>query len=457
MANPGGALAPPGLGPPKAPANKPAAAKGPKVRMTAAAQHLGAPRAAPQRAPRAPQRAPRAAPRPPKVGSGQKPLGTLNPGDIHNVAVTQGRLAQRAELAPLQSQAQEIRGNEQGASQAYGKLVSASEPVFQGIIQNMGASAKTAENTAAEAALQAPKAVETAGQSQASMTAGYASPELRSELLNEAQQAGANAGSRSLAAQNIAQGGQNLIEEMRGAAALKALGGGQNITNTFQKQLVTNENAQRNAITKSAGRVPEIEQKLGQQNFADALTKAKLANEGIKIGQAGAKIRQTGELGAAKVRATERGQNLATARNRENVGQRERANLRTTSTAERDTILRIQAQVNKSSKGRTTAGGKPPTADALNKLSAELGAAYQGFVEGRGGKEKLSPAEIRQNLTIGKEGKKGFPKAVNQAIITAAQELYYTHRVSKTTRDELGKLGMNIGYDNEAFHAVSGK
>ncbi len=69
----------------------------------------------------------------------------------------------------------------------------------------------------------------------------------------------------------------------------------------------------------------------------------------------------------------------------------------------------------------------------------------------------MTPAEIRESLTTGKEGKRTFPKAANQAIITAAQELYYTHKVSKATRNELGKLGMNIGYDNEAFRAVSGK
>ncbi len=442
-----------GFGPNLPPAVKAGikAAGQPHIRQSAAAQHLGAP----QKPPRAPQRAPKAQMRarpPAKIGSGQKAIGTLNPGDIHNIAVTQSRLARNAELAPLKAQAGEIQANEQGATQAYGKLVGAGNEQLGQISTNVGNSAKTAENAAAEQALNTPKAIETSGQSQASMTAGYMTPELRAELGAEAQQAGSSAGARASAAQNIAQEGSNLVEQIRAAASLKALGGQQNITGAFQKQAKANQIAQQAAIAKTGSRQAEIESKLGQQNFTDRATAQGL---GLKLQT----LNQKGAETASRVRATERGQNVGLQKNRENVAQRETASQRSAAQKEAasERSARIKAQITRSSKGTKTAAGKTATPDALNKLSAELGAAYQGFVEGRSGKEKLTPAEIRQNLTIGKEGKRGFPKAVNQVLITAAQELYYTHKVSKATRAEMGKLGMNIGYDNEAFHAVSGK
>ncbi len=262
-------------------------------RQSAIAHHMGAPKA-PVSHPKAAAK-PKAAPRPPKPAGAPKSIGNLNQGDVHNRAVTLSRLERNASLAPLQTQATEIKGNEAGVQANYAKLVGGENEQFQKIGEQQAASAKTFQNQMAENALQQGKAIETAGQTGASMTGGYASPELRAQLLGEAQLAGQQGGAGNQFAQNVATTGAANIANMRGAAALNALGGSQAVSNVFQKQLGANQQAQQGVLAKVGPRAAELEEKIGQANFADQAAKAKLASEGVKLNLAAEKNKLYGK------------------------------------------------------------------------------------------------------------------------------------------------------------------
>jgi len=288
---------PPGI---RAAGNKAAVQKafggGPKPnagpRQSAVAGHLGAPKAQSKAKPPAkPASHPQGVSKPQGFQLGQLP----NKGQIHNEAVTQARLERRALLSPLEGQQRQIQANEASAQQQYGKLLGAENEQFQKLGEGAAVSAKTFENNAAEQALQQAKAIETTGQTQATMTGGYASPELRAQLAAGTQDIASQAGAQSQFAQNLATAGQNEIAQMRGAAALKGLGGSQALTNAFQKQSakVGEEIGATNA--KTAGLQSKIQNELAQRYFTDYATNQKLASEGVKLGLAkaatGSKIR----------------------------------------------------------------------------------------------------------------------------------------------------------------------
>ncbi len=282
-------------------------------RQSAIAHHMGAPKQQQHVASKAPAghpkpaAKPKAAPRPPKIGSGQKEIGTLNPGDVVNQSVTRARQERNVALAPLQSQANEIKGNEQGVQQRYGQLQGAQNTQLEKIQQGQEASAKTFQNQMAENALTQGKAIETAGQTQASMTGGYVSPELRAQQALSSQQAAGQGGAGSTFAQSVAASGASEIGQMRAAASLSALGGNQQIAGFFQKQLAANQAAQQGVIGKVGPRTTELEEKIGQTNYTDQLAKAKLASEGVKLNQAQQKINLYGKsiAGANKARAAD--------------------------------------------------------------------------------------------------------------------------------------------------------
>jgi hypothetical protein len=230
-------------------------------------------------------------------------LETANQGDIHNRAVTQTRLERNAALQPYQAQGAQIQANEAGAQQAYAKLQGSENEQLAKLGTQQEASAKTLQNQMAENALQQGKAIETTGQTQASMTGGYVSPELRSQLLSQSQLAGQTGGAGNQFAQNLAQAGATNLAEMRGTASLKALGGSQNLTNFFQKQQQGVQQNEQGVLAKVAPRALEIEGNLGKEQYTRRATQAAL--EGKSLAQA-----QKGKETLARLRTTERGQNI---------------------------------------------------------------------------------------------------------------------------------------------------
>ncbi len=443
-------------------------------RQSAIAHHMGAPKQRPAKPVAKPKAAapPKAAPRPAAkgLGSSQKAIGELNQGDVVNRARTEARLARNQELVPLKAQAAEIKGNEQGVQQRYGQLVGAQNTQLEKLQQGQEASAKTFQNQMAENALTQGKAIETAGQTQASMTGGYVSPELRAQQALSSQQAAGQGGAGSAFAQQVAAGGANEIAQMRAAASLSALGGSQAVSNTFQKQLAQNQTAQQGVFAKTGLREVEGRTKLEQANFADQAAKAKLGSEGIKLQQAGAKIRQAGELGRAKIGASER----ASTRTRESAKEsaaasREGHQLTAASQAANRELKKYQEA------HPSAAKSKGLTTKETDSFISSLTSGFQKvghWREGAGAKVRAGKegpkqraqhyAEIRKKLESGERTQQyedpntGETKTRvlkeghrNTTIATAAIELWNTHKVSQSTRIAL-KHGMGIELPDDA-------
>ncbi len=415
-------------------------------RQAAIAHHMGAPKQhakAPSK-PAAKPKAPPKAPRSPKAAKAPPGIGNMNQGDVHNKAVTLARLERNASLAPLQSQAKEIGANEQGVQQRYGQLVGAANTQAEHLQQGQAASAKTFENQAAENALTAGKAIETAGQTQALMTGGYTSPELRAQMALSSQQAAGQGGAGSAFAQSVAASGASNIAQMRGAASLNALGGSQQITNAFQKQAAQNQQAQQGVIGKVAPRAAELEEKIGQANFSDKAVMGKLAFEGVKL-------KQAGELGRGKIAATKEGNQLTRLTGIE--GNRARAadlKFKENNAKVVNGIANLNANDQKKYHEAETRyknyveshGGKPPDPTEGRKYMGELEraatiASHSGIRRGLTG-QALKDAKKKARETITTTAKGTIPNN----MIEAAFNLAYYGRLSATDRAVAESYGL---------------
>ncbi len=376
----------------------------------------------------------------------------LNPGGfgtdqlqgIEQLIANTGKARTEQELQPFRARAGEIKGTEATVANRFKGYGEQTQNTLGTLVGQSEAGAKTAENQAAEASLAATKAIETSGQNAQTLNAGYLDPQVRAAMEAGAARTTGFGASAQIGAQARGQAEEGFMRELRATAAQRALEGQQNIASIYGKQLTQNRAQEGQVLARGQAREKEERTELPLR-----LLTSKLGRE---------KLEQSGEVAKARIGATERGQNLAVARNNANIGQRENANKRTTGTTERDTIKRIEALIAKGQKGT-------PVSPTQVKLSTELGSAYHAFQRGR--TEKLGYNEIRNALSTGKEvyKEKGGTKTIkeatakvqNQVIVKAAEELWNTHRVSKATRALMGKLGMNIGTDAEAYAAVQGR
>ncbi|HXJ92635.1 MAG TPA: hypothetical protein VMT20_07105 [Terriglobia bacterium] len=354
-------------------------------RQSAVAGHLGAPKAQPKAKPPAkPVVHPQGVSKPQGFQPGQLP----NKGQIHNEAVTQARLERRALLSPLEGQQRQIQANEASAQQQYGKLLGAENEQFQKLGEGAAASAKTFENNTAEQALQQAKAIETTGQTQATMTGGYASPELRAQLAAGTQDIASQAGAQSQFAQNLATAGQNEIAQMRGAAALKGLGGSQALTNAFQKQSAKVGEEIGAANAKTAGLQSKIQNELAQKYFTDYATAQGL---GLKQLESQQKARET----SAKINATRAGQ-------KEAVAQRETASRRTAEQKETASLRGLQWKETHPTGKSTNAPKAPSPAEGRkymgNVSKAQALALQQGISSKTDSKRLLEVRKYLQGL-----------------------------------------------------------
>jgi hypothetical protein len=241
--------------------------------------------------------------------SGGRPRNTFNPIEgpysekqVQHLEQEYGKKLENAELTPYRAEGKEIAQNEQGAIQRFGQDATADNSMLASIAQDQEASAKTAENQAADTALQAGKAIETSGQNQASMTNGYMTPELRAQLNAEANQSVQAGAAGNTLAQNMAQAGGNLIAGIRGAAVLQAVEGKDRMTNYFQKQQAKVNTEEGKVIPKVAAATAKYGMEAGQKSFADTLAQDKLVNEGVKISQTGSADKSKAEHEAAENR-----------------------------------------------------------------------------------------------------------------------------------------------------------
>ncbi|HEY4810907.1 MAG TPA: hypothetical protein VIH71_07615 [Solirubrobacteraceae bacterium] len=184
-----------------------------------------------------------------------------------------------AELTPYRNEARENTANEQGAQGRYAQYAATDNQLLSNLTASQEASAKTTENQAADSALQAGKAIETSGQTQASMTGGYVSPELRAELNAEASRQVAAGEAGNTFAQSTAQAGSNLLQGIRGAAALRSVEGEGKVGNYFQKNAAQIQQKESEVIPKVAARAAEYGSKISSENAKEYIN---LKSLGIK-------------------------------------------------------------------------------------------------------------------------------------------------------------------------------
>jgi hypothetical protein len=464
MANTGGVAVPSPVKTPVAPGRKAAAVValgGPKgvTRAPKADVNARMPKAAkaPTKMPGQAKagKAPKATPAKPTRTVFNPVEGVLGSKEIRNISHTMAQEVLKAELEPLKSEAKEVANNETGASQRYSQYSTAANNLLAGVAGSQEASAKTFENQAADNALQAGKAIETSGQTQASMTGGYVSPELRAQLNAEAaREVGAGAAGNTFA-QNTAQAGQNLVAGLRGAAALRAVEGQGKITGYFQKEANKIGEAENTRIAKVGADQAKDETELGQKNVTDYAT---LQGLGIKqsellnktgLDTSKEKEERSKEVTEASKRQDERSkENSEGVKNRVSLaklgieGEKEQATQKHYEAENKENEASAKEKLAKVANGGVTT-------DTELKLLGEVASAY-GTVEmlRSQGAKSASPQQIRQFIHIGADVEAGKSKVKvkaisNPALVNAAIELYYYHTVSPATQAALKAAGID--------------
>jgi hypothetical protein len=442
----------------------PAAPRVGSTRVTAAVKALGGP--APKapsskgvgkatRLPKAPgQKAAAKMPRQPAAHAKAAPAarqrlvpnyseGSLNEGQIKQIANNEAKQVMNAELSPLKGEAKEIQGNELGASERFQSDAGAANSLLSSVGQQQEASAKTAENQAADNALSQGKSIETSGQQQASMTAGYMSPELRAELNAEGtREAGVGAAGNTFA-QNSAQAGSNLTAGIRGAAALRAVEGQQKVTGYFQKEGNKVQEDEGRTIAKKGADQASYEQDIAKENEKAYATNAALGLKGQETANKTAKTRA--EL--PKLGAETRQDEAATRKDETETGIK--------SAKERPEIAKLnadakEAEAKAKDELKKAAGGTLTTSEQ-DKYAGEIGAAYsaiqslrtKGSPEAHIG-EHLATGYIRRESAPGKFYDEKIPKIANPTLQKAAFELWKYHTVSPETSKALASLGLTL-------------
>ncbi len=240
----------------------------------------------------------------------------LNPGlprgelqRIEQLIANATKSRTQAELQPFKARGQEIQGTEQTVAKRYGGIGEQTQGTLTNLVGQSEAGAKTAENQAAEATLAANKAIESTGQTNQTLNAGYLDSQVRAaQEAAKANVAGIGASAQA-GAQARGQGEEAFMRELRGVASQRALEGQGNIASLYGKQLTQNRGKEGEVLARNQAREKEERLTLPRELLTQKLGVQKLANEGIKVQQ-----------GGEKIRATERGQNLNRASAQERAG-----------------------------------------------------------------------------------------------------------------------------------------
>lgn len=438
-------------------------------RIAAAAHALGAPKATVHPAKALAARAPGKAASPGRGGEGERSWLQMTPGELQQLASKEVQQNTQAELQPFRARQGEITGTEQTVAKRFGGYGEASDKLLGGIQASAEGSAKTLDNEAAESAMKARQGVESAGQTAQSLTAGYLDPQVRAQLgAEQANVAGIGAGQQA-SAQALGQGETNFITGLRAAAAQRVAEGQRGITSQFGAQRAKVAGEEGKLLARMPGQTTKLDTELLQKQFTNRATEAGLGIKQGTLAVSQQKANAEGRYKAGELTSKER--SLAGQERGRSITQEHYqadAAYKAASIAQKEVIDNKDVE-EKSAKIKdllakaSPTGAKPLTTSQANKLSTELGAAYNAFSRLR--TEGLPPTSIRNALTVGQAEARGasgkvekykVPRVESQVLIKAAEELWNTHRVSKPTRALLGRLGMNIGTDAEAFAAVSG-
>jgi hypothetical protein len=395
------------------------------------------------------------APKPAARPSVFNPLeGTESGAELQKTARSEANEIAKTELTPLKEAATEIGQNQLGVSERYGHMAEATNSLLKSTGEQQEASAKTFENQQADNAIKAGQGVETAGQNARTLTGGALEPGVQAEINAEGQKVAQTGAAQQSFAANLGQSQNAEQSAIRSAAADRALEGQSRIASSYGKALATNEESQGRAVAKVGDDTAKIQNELGQKQFTDYATSQGLGLKTATLAQKGAETAAKDKLTergqnlktketAERTKATERGQTLAQYRNAENNQTRIRGqNITQAHYTETDQIARQKAQAALKKGGLTTS--------EENKLGTEIGSAYETIRQLR--EQKLSPTQIRNVLSTGnlkanvggKPSTLKFSRVSNPVLAQAAFELWDYHKVSPHTEATLKSLGLSI-------------
>lgn len=373
--------------------------------------------------------------------------GFLNSQQLGKLANQITKQNMETELSPLRQQAKEIAGTQATVANRYGGYSNATNSLLSGISQDAETGAKTFENQAADAALKAGEGISQTGQAATAQDGGYLDPQVQAELNAQGKlAAGVGSAQNELAA--TAGGNETgFMGNLRAAAAQRALEGQKSINTLYGQQLGKNQGEQNKLIAKQPAEAKSLAVELGQKQFTDYATAKSL---GIKQQTANTTAKNDSE----KARLIQRGQNITASHDAATTRVDERKiaeSERHDRANEKIGAEKAQAELKKANGGLSTS--------EQDKVAGEIGTAYTVVQQLR--TAKISPQEIRNALTSGglrrdveatsSSGKKytkevtyKYPKIGNQALITAAFELWDWHVVKPATVKELQGLGINV-------------
>lgn len=342
----------------------------------------------------------------------------MNPAQMQSYYTKQVGANTQAELAPYRQRQGEIGNVEKTVAGRYGAAAGITEGTLAGLQTQQAEGAKTYENNAADAALKVSKGIETAGQNAITRNGGAVDPQVQAALNAETARASSTGAAQTALAGQLGQNEANFMTNVRAAAAQRSLEGQRGIASHYgaERAKVGGEEA------RVMGRQPgEISKLLGeglQRQFTDRATEA-----GLNI--KGQTLAQKAQESQAKNAVTERGQNQSNARNAESNRQREAASQRTARTAgERNEISKLSAEDKRRyDEARVridekTKGGKPPSPKEGRTYMAKLSTAESIARSVLGNEPRSKTAQARARAELTKKGASGdvAAAAMNLAV-----------------------------------------
>jgi hypothetical protein len=365
----------------------------------------------------------------------------------------------KTETQPFNEKAKQIAGSEAASAARYHGFTTEAEGANAKVLANQQEGAKTTDNQAAENVIKSTEPTTTAGNNIATQNGGYVSPQVQAALEAGTASTAGIASAAQAKALTQGQNEENYLRDLNAQATQRYVAGQGQLTESFDKARQANADEEAKVEARGTGAISKdleafntrqsntrlAEDKLRSEGVKLQQGQEKLNNEGKKIGHEGEKVKHEGE----KNQNTAKYQGELIAKDRETNSVAHEKNEADRAYKEgqiRNGAKKLQNEQEKIS--------RLPLSAAQIKYNNELSSAYQGFRQGRSGKSPLKPAEIHEQLQVGKEGKHPFPKAVNSVLVHAAEELWYHHTISPATKSEMQRLGMPVNYN--IFQAVSG-
>ena len=418
-------------------------------------QHVArTPRQAAQRVP---------APKPPKATStaGYDPLAEYlsgkydSPSQLQALASNITKENDEAVLAPLRQQSKEITGAEGTALTRFGQMGAAGQQVQAGLQQGEEASAKTAENQAAENALSASKAIEGTGQSAADQTAGYVDPQVQAALTSAQTQTAGVGGAAAQFQQAMGVSGANEMSALRAAAAQRVVEGAQRIGEGYAASQAKGANEEDKVLAKRPAETKSLAVELGNKQASEVgvlkevgVKEGTLSNAKEKVAvekayKEGETKKGFEEAGTKKAKlGIEREKNAATR-------EKTQSQLKSDEVKNGNTIRTAEIKAKSALEVANKKDGHLTTSEE-DKAVGELSSAYATIQQLR--TEKVSNTEIREGLTKGslpvksegKVTKEKIPTIKNQVLVQAAMELWDFHKVNSVTERQLTRSGIQV-------------